>query len=107
MDDFDHQQDGNADEALYVFDLTLNAGASIDPAGRNLYYLNGGDPKQFFHGDADLDRDVDIFDWNSISTGARPAAERPPPSAQSSLREPLRLSWIQQRNSEPSTSPLL
>ena len=67
-------------EAVYVNTLIMNAGATIDPNGLNLYYLNGGGPKQFFCGDATLDgyidgNDLDILlaDWG---TGVPPANHR-------------------------------
>jgi hypothetical protein len=50
-------------EALYVGDLVLHAAAKIDLNGLNLYYLNGGAPKQFFPGDANLDGIVDQADY--------------------------------------------
>jgi parallel beta-helix repeat protein len=40
----------------------------------NIYYKNGGSPKQLFMGDVDLDGDVDQNDldtWSSISSGAQ------------------------------------
>ena len=73
VDAFDNQADGNppkpgaAYEALYIDSLTINAGGTIASDGPNLYYLNGGDPKQFFHGDADLDGDVDLSDLSSLA----------------------------------------
>ena len=51
------------EEALYVGDLVLHAPAKIDLNGLNLYYLNGGAPKQFFPGDANLDGIVDQADY--------------------------------------------
>ena len=62
VDDCDNQQDGPGGEALYVDALTLNAGATVDPNGLRLYYLNGAAPKEFFHGDANLDGAVNVFD---------------------------------------------
>ncbi len=46
---------------LYTENLILNAGAWIEP-GSIIYYLNGGEPKQFFHGDATLDGRVSVGD---------------------------------------------
>ncbi len=63
VDEFDNQQDGGLmDEALYTGTLVLNAGAKINRNGLRLYYLNGGDPKEFFPGDAKLDGNVDVLD---------------------------------------------
>ena len=63
VDDCDNQLNGPRNEALYVHDLAFNSGGSIDLIGRNLYYLNGGDPRQFFFGDANLDGGVDGADY--------------------------------------------
>jgi len=63
VDTFDNLPESQADEALYVGDLTLGAGAVVCLDGLNLYYLNGHSPKQFFVGDIQLDGDVSIFDW--------------------------------------------
>ncbi len=54
-------------EALYVGDLTLNARAAVDLNGLNLYYLNGGGPKEFFFGDAKLDGNVDVLDLAALA----------------------------------------
>ena len=35
--------------------------------GLRLYYLNGGDPKRFFQGDADLDGAVNVFDLAALA----------------------------------------
>ena len=40
----------------------------MDLNGLNLYYLNGGSPKQFFHGDANLDGAVNIIDLGVLSS---------------------------------------
>ncbi len=66
-DDFDNRQDGDANEALYVGVLAIHAGADIVLDGLNLYYLNGGEPKQFFRGDTQLDGVVDILDLAVLS----------------------------------------
>jgi len=58
-----------SDEALYTGTLVLSAGAAVHLNDLKLYYRNGGDPKQFFHGDADLDGDVDIFDLSDLANG--------------------------------------
>ena len=60
----DNQPVWEGAEALYVDGLTLNAGATIDLNGLNLYYLNDGPPKQFFCGDVNLDGAVDGGDFN-------------------------------------------
>jgi len=75
VDTFDNQPGWVGDEALYTDTLIMNAGATIDPGGLNLYYLNGGGPKQFFRGDAKLDGNVDVLDLAALgnnfeSTGA-------------------------------------
>ncbi len=55
VDDFDNQSDGSSvGEAVYVNNLIMNAGATIDLSGLNLYYFNDGGPKRFFCGDADV-----------------------------------------------------
>ncbi|MCK4624627.1 MAG: PEP-CTERM sorting domain-containing protein [Phycisphaerae bacterium] len=67
VDDFDNQDDGSlGNEAVYVNNLIMNAGATIDLNGLNLYYLNIGDPKQFFCGDGDMDGDVDLSDFFTL-----------------------------------------
>ncbi len=67
VDDFDNQADGSGvGEAVYVNNLIMNAGATIDTNGLNLYYLNGGGPKQFFYGDVDLNGDVDWLDYTTL-----------------------------------------
>ena len=73
VDDFDNQQDGPNNEAAYVDWLVLNTGAAIDFNSLNLYFRNGGGPKQLFHGDANLDGCVDGLDYvtwsNNYLTG--------------------------------------
>jgi hypothetical protein len=59
----DNQNDGPDNEAVYVDWLVLNPGAKIDFNNLNLYFLNGGAPKQLFHGDANLDGRVDGLDY--------------------------------------------
>ena len=67
VDDYDNQDDGSlGNEAVYVNNLIMNAGATIDLNGLNLYYLNIGDPKQFFCGDGDMDGDVDLSDFFTL-----------------------------------------
>ncbi|MCK4624622.1 MAG: PEP-CTERM sorting domain-containing protein [Phycisphaerae bacterium] len=67
VDDYDNQNDGSpGNEAVYVNNLIMNAGATIDLNGLNLYYLNIGDPKQFFCGDGDMDGDVDLSDFFTL-----------------------------------------
>ncbi len=67
VDDSDNAGDGPGNEALYVGDLTINAGAAVDLNALTLYYLNGGAPKRFFNGDANLDGRVDIFDLAAVA----------------------------------------
>ena len=49
-------------EAVYVDELILNTGGSVDLNGLKLYYLNGGDAKLLIPGDALMDGDVGITD---------------------------------------------
>ena len=75
VDAFDNDGDPHADEALYVEELILNAGAAVELGGLRLYYRNGGEAKQFFPGDADLSGAVDALDYMALkrhagSTGA-------------------------------------
>jgi len=62
-DYYDNQQDGPDNEAVYVDWLVLKPGAKIEFNDLNLYFLNGGAPKQLFHGDANLDGCVDGLDY--------------------------------------------
>jgi len=60
VDLFDNQPDWEGQEALYVEDLAfVGPGSGVDLNGLNLYFRNGGDPKQFSCGDADLNGKVD------------------------------------------------
>jgi hypothetical protein len=75
VDKSDNQPDWIGAEALYVGTLALNEGAVLDCNGLNLYYANGGAPKQFFCGDSDLDGQVGLSDlcvlaanWNVKGT---------------------------------------
>ncbi|MCD6378333.1 MAG: PEP-CTERM sorting domain-containing protein, partial [Planctomycetes bacterium] len=67
VDNFDNQPSWSGSEALYVSNLILYAGATIDLNGLNLYYLNDGSPKQFFNGDANLDGSVDVSDLGILA----------------------------------------
>jgi hypothetical protein len=67
VDTTDNQGDGPANEALYVLDLAMNPGAALQTNGLGLYYLNGGDPKRFFGGDANLDGAVDVSDLAALA----------------------------------------
>ncbi|MCD6377303.1 MAG: PEP-CTERM sorting domain-containing protein, partial [Planctomycetes bacterium] len=67
VDDYPNQPGWWGSEALYVSNLIMNAGATIDLNGLNLYYLNGGSPKQFFNGDANLDGSVDVSDLGILA----------------------------------------
>ncbi len=58
----DNQSDGSGNEALYVKTLTIKAGGTFIVNGCSIYYLNGGNPKRLYRGDADLDGDVDDDD---------------------------------------------
>jgi len=68
VDLFDNRPDHDGPEALYVKTLTLGAGAGIDLNALNLYYLNGGQPKQLFLGDANLDGGVNVQDLSVLAT---------------------------------------
>ncbi len=61
VDRFDNQP--GLDEAVYVEELSIAAGVRIELNGLALYYRNGGQPKQFFHGDCNLDGAVDAADY--------------------------------------------
>jgi hypothetical protein len=50
-------------EALYVNQLNILPGARVNLKTLNLYYLNGGSPKQLFMGDSNLDGRVDATDF--------------------------------------------
>ncbi|HET6428862.1 MAG TPA: PEP-CTERM sorting domain-containing protein [Phycisphaerae bacterium] len=67
VDEYGNQLHGGV-EALYVHDLVMEPGGWI--GGRlNLYYLNGGEPKQFFRGDANLDGKVGLIDLTILADG--------------------------------------
>ena len=75
VDKSENQLDWIGAESLYVGTLALNEGAVLDCNGLNLYYANGGAPKQFFCGDSDLDGQVGLSDlcvlaanWNVKGT---------------------------------------
>ncbi len=53
-------------DAVYTDWLVLNAGAKIDLNGHALYYRNGGAPKRLYHGDANLNGQVDDADLNLL-----------------------------------------
>jgi len=53
-------------EAIYVETLVIGDLHAIDLNGLNLYYRNGGAPKQLFYGDSDLDGDVDLDDLFNV-----------------------------------------
>ncbi len=68
VNSFDNQPSWGGKEALYVENLIIEGvGSSIDLNGLNLYYLNGGDLKQLFDGDSNLDGVVDIVDLTSLA----------------------------------------
>jgi len=54
-------------EALYVDTLGLRPGAWVGGQGLALYYRNGGPPKRFFHGDANLDGVVGVADLAALA----------------------------------------
>jgi hypothetical protein len=68
IDDWDNQDDGDEEgEALYVDLLQIRAGVGFSAAAGgelpfNLYFLNGGDPKKLYPGDANLDGLVNVGD---------------------------------------------
>ena len=64
VDNHDNQA-GN--EALYVLGLQIGSGGKAQLGGLNLYYLNGGDPKQLFMGDANLDGLVNLLDLAGLA----------------------------------------
>jgi len=76
VNEVDNQPNISAPDALYVHNITLNRGAAIELSGLKLYYLNGGDPKQFYVGDANLDGKVGIADLGALADnyGATQAA---------------------------------
>ena len=53
----------------------------VEVAGRNhglrLYYLNGAGPKEFFHGDANLDGFVNVFDLALLAVGGLGLMRKP------------------------------
>ncbi len=63
VDGRDNRPDWAQPEAVYVGELAFGPGGTIEPGGLHLYYLNGGQPKQFFIGDASLDGRVDGGDY--------------------------------------------
>ena len=79
VDNSYNQPSWGVDEALYVENLIIEGvGSFIDLNGLNLYYLNGGDMKQLFHADSNLDGVVDIVDltslganWSTLSPGGK------------------------------------
>lgn len=81
VDARDNQTSWDGAEALYVDTLVIEDGASLDPNGLNIYFRNGGDPKELRPGDADLDgqvsltsdggtSDLDVLLANAGMTGA-------------------------------------
>ena len=67
LDNHDNRPTWQGTEALYVHDLVLNAGATIELGVCNLYYLNGAAPKRLFLGDADLDGAVALSDLSAVA----------------------------------------
>ncbi len=70
-DAVDNQPAWEGDEALYAEELVMNPGAALDPAGLSLYYRNGGAPKRFFPGDANLDGAVNVLDLGALTNHYR------------------------------------
>ena len=66
-DTFDNQPDFDGKEALYVRNLIIGPGSRLFLDGVNIYYLNGGEPKQFFCGDANLDGAVALADLTALA----------------------------------------
>ncbi len=66
VDLFDNRSDGAANEAVYVDELVLEPGARLEPGLWRLYYRNGGAPKEFFLGDADLSGEVGWGDYFAL-----------------------------------------
>lgn len=67
VDEHDNQQDGPANDALYVHNLILSTGATIDLNSLKLYFLKGGQPERLFAGDANLTGDVDLMDLTILA----------------------------------------
>ncbi len=55
-------------EAFYVRELEFASAGTIHTNGLDLYYLNGGDPKQFFLGDSNLDGEVSLADLVTLAS---------------------------------------
>ncbi len=62
-------------EAIYVRELVFDSIGTIDTNGQNLYYLNGGAPKQLFIGDFNLDGRVSLSDLTTLATNYGGAAD--------------------------------
>ncbi len=58
----------NTPEAFYVRELEFASAGTIHTNGLDLYYLNGGDPKQFFWGDSNLDGEVSLSDLVTLAS---------------------------------------
>ncbi|MHC4718487.1 MAG: PEP-CTERM sorting domain-containing protein, partial [Planctomycetota bacterium] len=67
VDTFDNQPGWAGDEALYVRNLIIGPGSRLNTNNLNIYYLNGGEPKQFLLGDANLDGGVGIADLSALA----------------------------------------
>ena len=68
VDESDNHPGQSGSEAVYVRNLSLNAGAAVELDGLNLYYLNDGPPKRLIPGDANLDGAVDVQDLSILAT---------------------------------------
>ena len=66
VDGIDNQPDWDGSEVLYVEQLILADGSSLDAGGLSLYYRNGGDWKAYFAGDVGLDGAVDYLDYLTL-----------------------------------------
>ncbi len=58
----------NTPEAFYTRELEFASAGTIHTNGLDLYYLNGGDPKQLFWGDSNLDGEVGLADLVTLAS---------------------------------------
>ncbi len=76
VDLFDNQPDSQDTEALYVRNLFIGAGSSLDPNGLALYCLNDGAIMQLF--DVDLDGFIRQDDLAALGYGGGDGGSPPP-----------------------------
>jgi len=70
LDAFDNQADWTGNEALYVHTLQfMGAGSFLDTNGLAVYYQNGGEAKELFYGDCNLDGEVGAEDLAALAGG--------------------------------------